>query len=78
MSLTDLSRLPRAAAEELNPMIGVLPADTLHGAADILVMLADMVWELSPDTTGKGMWGVIESVRFAIRTCRSLDTRRAA
>lgn len=42
-------------------------ADTLHGASDILVMLADMIWELSPDTTGKGICGAIEAMRFAVR-----------
>lgn len=67
MSEMDFSRLPREAAEALNPMIGGLPADTLHGAADTLVMLADMIWELSPDTTGRGMCNVIEAVRFAVR-----------
>lgn len=67
MSEMDYSRLPREAAEALNPMIGGLPADTLHGASDILVMLADMIWELSPDTTGKGICGVIEATRFAVR-----------
>jgi len=67
MSETEYSRLPREAAEALNPMIGSLPADTLHGVADILTMLSDTIWELRPDTTGKGICAVIEVTRFAVR-----------
>lgn len=67
MSEMDYSRLPREAAEALNPMIGALTADTLHTAADMLLFIDEALERRNAHNAEMGLHNILSAVRFAIR-----------